>query len=163
MLAKISQQPPQSPPAIPKHATPASQLTLAPPTTARNGTAGVGDAAARGDTPALEALLRAGASVEATGPDGLTPLMHAALEGRLEAIRLLLRRGADVNARNKRRETALVLALLSRRSEVAGQLLSNDKVSQATLNAAVFAAAEACDEAALVRLRGERRPAHSAK
>ena len=61
---------------------------------------------------ALEALLAAGANVNAKDQDGITPLMSAASSNRAGAIRALLAKGADVNATNKDGATALVEAAL---------------------------------------------------
>jgi len=53
-------------------------------------------ASATGQTPAMEALLQAGAKIEATSPYG-TALSFAALGGSSPAIHLLVSRGANVN------------------------------------------------------------------
>jgi ankyrin repeat protein len=153
LLAKISERPPQAPPTIPRRAPPLSQLALSPDATARNGTAGVADAAARGDLPALQALLRAGASIETMDADGRTPLMATALEGRADAAKLLIERGADPDAQDRRGETPLILAARNRRLDAAALLLATGKIKQASLNSALFLAAGNCDAAMLMRLR----------
>ncbi len=56
-------------------------------------------AAGAGQTQAVEALIAAGAEVDARESKmGQTPLIFAANEGRTEAIRVLVEAGADVNA-----------------------------------------------------------------
>jgi hypothetical protein len=72
-------------------------------------------AAARGHTEAVEALLEAGAPVEATNHGGSTPLQSAVLNGHADAARALRRRGADPTAPDEFGDSALDLA---RRSQV---------------------------------------------
>ena len=57
------------------------------------------DAASWGETDKVQALLAAGADVEARDEDDLTALMQAARLGRIEVVQALLAAGADVNAR----------------------------------------------------------------
>ena len=52
------------------------------------------------DLRQIKALLDEGASANAEGPGGITPLMVAAETGSLEAMKMLIDRRADVNARN---------------------------------------------------------------
>jgi ankyrin repeat protein len=60
----------------------------------------------------IEAAIKNGANVNATGNDGYTALMVAALYSENpEAIRILIENGADVNAANNYGNTALILAL----------------------------------------------------
>jgi ankyrin repeat protein len=73
---------------------------------------------------AVEALLDAGADIDAPGPRGDTPLHAAAFhEGRYcrpAMAALLIERGADVNRLNARRETPLYRAVLADNWEHAG-------------------------------------------
>jgi len=70
-------------------------------------------AAKKGDTNRVEALLKAGAEIEAKDEDGRTALMLAAQYGRVDTVRLLLAKGAHADARDKRGWNAYMLALLS--------------------------------------------------
>ena len=70
-------------------------------------------AAKNGDTARVEALLKAGAELEAKDKDGRTALMLAAQYGRADTVRLLLAQGANAGARDKRGWNAYMLALLS--------------------------------------------------
>jgi hypothetical protein len=70
-------------------------------------------AAKSGDTRRVEALLKAGAELEAKDQDGRTALMLAAQYGRADTVRLLLAQGAQAGARDKRGWNAYMLALLS--------------------------------------------------
>ncbi len=70
-------------------------------------------AAKKGDTGRVQALLKAGAELEAKDPDGRTALMLAAQYGRADTVRLLLAQGAHADARDKRGWNAYMLALLS--------------------------------------------------
>src|SRR5512145_2247405 len=58
----------------------------------------VADAAMRGDTDRVRALLRDGADVNAAQGDGMTALHWTALTGDLEMARMLLYAGANVKA-----------------------------------------------------------------
>ena len=53
-----------------------------------------------GTAEVAEALLAAGAEVNAASADGVTPLMRAAGSGRVEVVRVLLAAGANANARS---------------------------------------------------------------
>lgn len=55
-------------------------------------------AAERGDLPTLQALLDAGADLDAKDAAGWTPLLRAAKGGHLKALQLLLDRGAGLHA-----------------------------------------------------------------
>jgi ankyrin repeat protein len=63
------------------------------------------------DLRQIKALLDEGVSVNAEGPDGITPLMAAAETGSLEAMKMLIDRRADVNAKNTFGSTALMLSV----------------------------------------------------
>lgn len=65
-------------------------------------------AAAEGRTAAVREALDEGADVNATDPDGRTPLMFAAFEGHTETASLLLERGARVDDRDAMGRTALM-------------------------------------------------------
>ncbi|HNN01850.1 MAG TPA: ankyrin repeat domain-containing protein [Turneriella sp.] len=73
-------------------------------------------AASSGRVAALEALIAAGADVEAADDYKYTPLMRAALNGHAAAVRLLLEHGADA-AKKVGKEDALMLALEGKKEE----------------------------------------------
>lgn len=58
----------------------------------------------------IEALLGAGAEVDATDQGGFTPLVWAAFTGYASAVEVLINRGADVNHQTRGGETALFYA-----------------------------------------------------
>ena len=55
------------------------------------------DAAVRGNTAAVQALLAEGANVNAKANDGMTALMKASQEGNREVVQALLDKGAEVS------------------------------------------------------------------
>lgn len=57
-------------------------------------------ATVQNDSAAAAKAIAAGASVNAPGPSGTTPLMSAAMFGKPAIVRLLLAKGADPNARS---------------------------------------------------------------
>lgn len=67
-------------------------------------------ASMNGHTDCVEALINAGANVEAQNVRGNTALIGAAFGGHDKIVELLLQAGADVNLPNKRNETPLLLA-----------------------------------------------------
>ena len=70
-------------------------------------------AAKKGATNRVEALLKAGAELEAKDQDGHTALMLAAQYGRADTVRRLLAKGAHADVRDTRGWNAYMLALLS--------------------------------------------------
>lgn len=79
--------------------------------------------AGKGDVEAIKALLDKGASVNAQGDDGRTPLMEAAYAGQINAVKLLLERGADPSL--KKKDGADALAFSAGHADIA-QLFKND-------------------------------------
>jgi len=150
LLGKVEANPPSPPAPMSKRNVTQQPLALTPEAAARNGAAAVIDAASRGDARALEALLRAGASVGATAHDGVTPLMAAAAAGRLQTAQRLLSLGADRHAKNANGDTAFTLAVRSRHGELATLLLAGS--SAADLDRSVFLAVGNCDREMLERL-----------
>jgi len=61
--------------------------------------------------PSVRALLDAGAAIDATAPDGTTPLMMASGYGYTPIVELLLQRGAKTRLTNAKNENALDLAV----------------------------------------------------
>ena len=76
-----------------------------------------------GDGDALEALLDAGADIDARDEHGQTALMHAARDGHASIVRLLVARGADLNHTAKYNLSALMLAVLNGRDAIVGVLV----------------------------------------
>ncbi len=74
------------------------------------GNSAVADAAMRGDRPAVEALLRQKADVNAPQADGATAIQWAAYRNDLVLADLLIQAGADVKAANHDGATPLSLA-----------------------------------------------------
>jgi ankyrin repeat protein len=67
-------------------------------------------AAHRGDAPAVQRLLREGASVHAADGNGATALIAAAYRNHLEAASLLIAAGADVNRQDRTRQSAYLIS-----------------------------------------------------
>ncbi len=70
------------------------------------------DAVEQGDSGRVEALLAAGANVNAAQPDGMTALHWAAYRGDVETAQELVRAGADVTAENRYNVTPLTPACI---------------------------------------------------
>lgn len=70
-------------------------------------------AAQSGERSTIEAMIKAGADVNAKGAAGKTALLKAAENGELDCVRLLLAAGADVNATDNRGSNSLVFAARS--------------------------------------------------
>ena len=68
------------------------------------------EAARKGDTEKVQALLAKDADVNAKAIYGTTALMFAALEGHPDTVQALLAKGADVNAKDNYGTTALITA-----------------------------------------------------
>ena len=66
------------------------------------------EAASKGDTDKVQALLAKGADVNAKAYNGYTALMSAAWGGHTDIVQALLAKGADVNAKQKNGSTALM-------------------------------------------------------
>ncbi len=76
-------------------------------------------AARNGHTAAIDALLKAGADVNALEGTHSTALMYAAYNGRLEASELLIKQGTDLNIRDDGGHTALYWAKSTNHSDIA--------------------------------------------
>ena len=70
------------------------------------------------DLAAIDALLTAGADINARDQHGQTALMNAATNGQVEVVRLLADRGADLNHRAKSGLTAVMLAVVRGHADV---------------------------------------------
>jgi ankyrin repeat protein len=81
------------------------------------------DAAARGYSETVRALLEKGAEVDGHDNAGRTALMEAAFGGYTDTARLLLEKGANVNAMDDEGWSPLFFAAFSRRSDTARFLL----------------------------------------
>ena len=80
-------------------------------------------AAFDGDSIEAEALLQAGADVDAKSSSGRTALMLAAMRGHTEVVQLLLDAGTDVETKSISGETALTYAVKQGHTEVVQLLL----------------------------------------
>src|SRR5262249_8574502 len=100
-----------------------------------------------GNAAVVEALLAAGADVNATTSNGATSLMLASQAGKADAVQALLARGANVDAKEKvKGETALMIAAAYGRADVVRALTAKGAdVSVATnvIDMAVFNKEEA--------------------
>src|SRR5262245_18477002 len=108
------------------------------------------EAAARGDVGIVEALIKAGASVdkarEPAGPQaGMTALMAAAAAGKADCVRLLIKASAQPNTRSPDGKTALMFAAgWGNAATVRALLESNARVNERSddrMSALHFAAA----------------------
>jgi len=82
------------------------------------------DAAKNVDREAVRSLLKQGANVNATQPDGTTALHWASYRDDLESADLLIRSGANVNARNDLGATPLWAACQNGSESMVGRLLT---------------------------------------
>ncbi len=76
------------------------------------------EAASRGETKKVKALLDAEADVEAKNNNGHTALMLAALSGNTDTAKALLEAGADLEAKNNNGGTALMSAAQQGHTEI---------------------------------------------
>jgi uncharacterized protein len=77
---------------------------------AQAGGAALVEAAARGDLPAVQRALAAGAPLEARDSTGRTAVLAATQGGHAAVARHLIERGADVNAQDSIQDSAFLLA-----------------------------------------------------
>jgi uncharacterized protein len=70
----------------------------------------LGEAAGVGNLTAVQALIGAGANVNAPDKEGFTPLHGAAVNGSLEVVRTSLDAGADANRVDSNGKTPLAVA-----------------------------------------------------
>ncbi len=80
--------------------------------------------AMRGETSAIEMLLKLGADVNSPDQHGKTPLHDACLKGHVDSARLLLDRGAKIGARDEDGATPLHDAALGGNTKVIDLLLA---------------------------------------
>ncbi|MBX3611170.1 MAG: ankyrin repeat domain-containing protein [Hydrogenophaga sp.] len=86
---------------------------------------GLHAAAHRGDVPAIERLLRAGAAINATDPAGRTPLHVATFARRPAAVQALMKAGADHAALEQGRYDAVTIASVADDEDCLRVLLSS--------------------------------------
>ena len=89
----------------------------------RGGVSALAIATANGWGMAARELIRRGADVNLSSPDGDTPLMAAAFNGDVETMKALLARGAKINALDVYGHSALWLAALRGQETAARELL----------------------------------------
>jgi hypothetical protein len=82
------------------------------------------EAAKKGDTEKVQALLAQGADVNAKGNDGFTALIMAARYGHTDIVQALLAKGANVNAKHDRGWTALITAAWEGHTDIVQALLT---------------------------------------
>jgi len=83
----------------------------------------------------VKALLKAGADLKATAPDGRNLLQIAAGAGDLPMVELFLQSGVDMSYRSKEGETSLIVAASSARANSGANLLSVLLKAGADINA----------------------------
>jgi uncharacterized protein len=91
------------------------------------------DASERGDGAAVRSLVAARADVNATRPDGATPLAWAVHHDDAQTVELLIKAGANVNAANDYGVTPLTLACTNRNAAMVATLLkagANPNIAQ---------------------------------
>jgi ankyrin repeat protein len=76
-------------------------------------------ASRNGHTAVIEALLGAGADVNALEGTHSTALMYAAYNGHLESVELLINQGAELNIRDDGEHTALYWATIQNHTDIA--------------------------------------------
>jgi ankyrin repeat protein len=114
-------------------------------------------AAALGQTQVIEALLQAGAKLDAPSPGG-TALTFAAMTGSVPALKLLLAHGANINPSRPDGITVLMMVSRTGSAEIISELLrrkadvnAKDKDGATAL---IFAARDGQEEAGRVLLSG---------
>lgn len=70
----------------------------------------VAEAAAQGDAQKIQALKNKGANIDATGKDGVTPLLWALSQGNKKGVETLLSLGADPNHQTEDGDSVMSLA-----------------------------------------------------
>ena len=116
-------------------------------------------AAHEGDVAKVDALIKAGADVNARNRFGSTPLYEAALEGNTEIIRKLLKAKADPNAANLGGMTVLMIIARTSNAEAAELLVKaganvNAKEPTRGQTALIMAAAQSQPEVVRVLVKG---------
>ena len=108
-------------------------------------------AARKGDTASLRALLAAGADANRADAGGnhWTPLMHAVHKGQAEAARLLLEAGADVDRHTEDGVTALIMAAAYGNADIVRMLLERGADPRARAGGGITALGNAAGGGAL--------------
>jgi uncharacterized protein len=115
------------------------------------------DATSAGDVERVNALLDAGAEIDALDKHGQTALMNAAHRGDTEVVRVLAQRGANLNHTAKYRLTALMLAVIADHPDVVRILVvagadREIKGSRGSFACTPLQYAEACGKSDLAKL-----------
>ena len=91
---------------VPLNLLPNGKMIEVPRSTEIYGAVALFNAIMKDRVSMIDSLIKSGAEVNITNPDGTTPLMAAADKGNQEIVRLLLAKGADVNIKSVSGETA---------------------------------------------------------
>jgi hypothetical protein len=91
---------------VPLNLLPNGKMIEVPRTTETYGAVALFNAIMKERVSMIDSLIKSGAEVNITNPDGTTPLMAAAEKGNPEMVRLLLAKGADVSIKSVSGETA---------------------------------------------------------
>lgn len=91
-------------------------------------------AAGKGDTAAVQRLLKEGANVDARDRSGRTALLLATRANKLDAARALIAAGADVNAKDGIQDSAFLYAGAEGRNEILKAILATGKADLKSTN-----------------------------
>mmetsp|Transcript_47049 Transcript_47049/g.112098 ORF Transcript_47049/g.112098 Transcript_47049/m.112098 type:complete len:348 (+) Transcript_47049:118-1161(+) len=80
----------------------------------------------RGDVDAVEELLAAGSTMDASDALGNSPLHLAAFNGHVKVVKMLLAAGADPNVQNGEQDTPIYMAVLSNNMECVKVIAEKD-------------------------------------
>lgn len=111
-----------------------SQKTTKPDIRAKDGRTTLMFAAQKNNAAALEALIKAGADVDAVDKKNTNALMRAAASDAKQAVAVLLKHHAKTDIKDKNGSTVLVYSVKSKDPEIAGMLIDAGADVNAQLN-----------------------------